>query len=295
MPSAAGSCLASKVKDMGRKLEWELSGKSDVPQKMAEAKGSVDAFSRASEGISRKFKDAFKDIALGFIAPMILVQKAIGFIMDKIEEAKRKAEEARAFAKEEESKKYAAAGGREAILQYEEQEKEKENRRKGADLVNQGYQKFLTNDPRGKTILEEYKKKEPGMASVGGIVPVEALAAVDEEVRKKIEAAIAPDVAARQAAEDAKKGGDKAKDATAKATGPEVGSNVVGVGQSPQLEAMRQQTDLLASIDMTLRGIVNAGVHPSSANLTEKGQVGSQAPSGFLFGYTQILGSRISR
>jgi hypothetical protein len=280
---------------MGRKLEWELSGKSDVPQKMAEAKGSVDAFSRASDGISRKFRDAFKDIALGFIAPMILVQKAIGFITDKIEEAKRKAQEARDFAKDEESKKYAAAGGREAILQYMEQEKENENRKKAADLVNQGYQKFLTNDPRGKAILEEYKKKEPGMAGAGGIVPVEAFAAVDDEVRKKIEAAIAPDVAARQAAEDAKKGGDKAKDATAKATGPEVGSNVVGVGMSPQLEAMRQQTDLLSSIDMTLRGIVNAGVHPSSANLTEKGQVGSQAPSGFLFGYTQVLGSRISR
>lgn len=280
---------------MGRKLEWELSGKSDVPQKMAEARNSVDAFSRASEGISRKFKDAFKDIALGFIAPMILVQKAIGFITDRIEEAKRKAQEARDFAKDDESKKYAAAGGREAILQYMEQEKEKEDRRKAADLVNQGYQKFLTNDPRGKAILEEYKKKEPGMAAAAGVVPVEAFAAVDEEVRKKIEAAIAPDVAARQAAEDAKKAGEKTKDATAKTTGPEVGSNVVGVGMSPQLEAMRQQTDLLTSIDMTLRGIVNAGIHPSSANLTEKGQVGSQAPSGFLFGYTQILGSRISR
>ena len=282
---------------MGRKLEWELSGKSDVPQKMAEAKGSVDAFSRASEGISRKFKDAFKDIALGFIAPMILVQKAIGFITDKIEEAKRKAQEARDFAKEEESKKYAAPGGREAILQYMDKEAEKEKRRKGEDLATQGYKKFLAEDERGKQIYKEEAARQFDTRTVPQNIGAGVLlgSARGEEIRKRIDEILQPDIAARQAAEDAKKSGDKAKDATAKATGPEVGSNVVGVGQSPQLEAMRQQTDLLASIDMTLRGIVNAGVHPSSANLTEKGQVGSQAPSGFLFGYTQILGSRISR
>ena len=282
---------------MGRKLEWELSGKSDVPQKMAEAKGSVDAFSRASDGISRKFRDAFKDIALGFIAPMILVQKAIGFITDKIAEAKQKAEEARAFAKEEESKKYAAPGGREAILQYMDKEAEKEKRRKGEDLATQGYKKFLAEDERGRQIYKEEAAKQFDTRTVPQNIGAGVLlgSARGEEIRKRIDEILQPDIAARQAAEDAKKSGDKAKDATAKATGPEVGSNVVGVGQSPQLEAMRQQTDLLASIDMTLRGIVNAGVHPSSANLTEKGQVGSQAPSGFLFGYTQILGSRISR
>lgn len=282
---------------MGRKLEWELSGKSDVPQKMAEARNSVDAFSRASEGISRKFRDAFKDIALGFIAPMILVQKAIGFITDRIEEAKRKAQEARDFAKEEESKKYAAPGGREAILQYMEKEAEKEKRRKGEDLATQGYKKFLAEDERGRQIYKEEAAKQFDTRTVPQNIGAGVLlgSARGEAIRKRIDELLQPDIAARQAAEDAKKSGDKAKDATAKTTGPEVGSNVVGVGMSPQLEAMRQQTDLLTSIDMTLRGIVNAGVHPSSANLTEKGQVGSQAPSGFLFGYTQILGSRISR
>ncbi len=286
---------------MGRKLEWELSGKSDVPQKMAEARNSVDAFSRASEGISRKFKDAFKDIALGFIAPMILVQKAIGFITDRIEEAKRKAQEANDFAKEEESKKYAGAGGREAALQAQERKAEEEKKKKGSLMSFQGYYGFLTQDERGKKMLEEEAAKNAltksmfERGSIGGAAQVLLQSRSGEGIKKRIDEILQPDVAARQAAEDAKKSGDKAKDATAKTTGPEVGSNVVGVGMSPQLEAMRQQTDLLTSIDMTLRGIVNAGIHPSSANLTEKGQVGSQAPSGFLFGYTQILGSRISR
>jgi hypothetical protein len=281
---------------MGRKLEWELSGKSDVPQKMAQAKASMEGLEGAANAVSKKFREAFKDIALSFIAPAVLVNKAIGFLMDKIEEAKRKAQEARDFAKDEESKRYAPSGGREAVLQLMEQQKEEENRQKGQALAMQGYQHFLEKDPRGRAILEEYNKSDAAATNpLRGIAPAAVLAGMNEEVQKKIEAILAPDVSARTAAEDAKKSGDKAKDATAKATGPEVGSNVVGVGQSPQLEAMRQQTDLLASIDMTLRGIVNAGVHPSSANLTEKGQVGSQAPSGFLFGYTQILGSRISR
>jgi hypothetical protein len=278
---------------MGRKLEWELSGKSDVPQKMAQAKASMEGFEGASNAVGKKFREAFKDIALGFIAPMILVQKAIGFITDKIAEAKQKAQEARDFAKEEESKKYAAPGGREAILQWMERQAEEEKKKKGQDLATQGYMKFLEEDPRGK-VVQDQLKKEGKLKSFAGR-NYTSNPEVVKEIKERIDAILAPDVSARQAAEDAKKGGDKAKDATAKATGPEVGSNVVGVGQSPQLEAMRQQTDLLASIDMTLRGIVNAGVHPSSANLTEKGQVGSQAPSGFLFGYTQILGSRISR
>jgi len=280
---------------MGRKLEWELSGKSDVPQKMAQAKASMEGVEGAANAVGKKFREAFKDIALGFVAPMILVQKAIGFITDKIEEAKRKAEDARNFAKEEESKKYTREGGREAILQYMEREQEAEKRKKGQDAQSQGYRKFLEADERGKAIVEDEEKKRPelkGAFSFGGSASV---LSSEDAIRQRIDAVLTADIAARQAAEDAKKLGDKPKDATAKATGPEVGSNVVGVGMSPQLEAMRQQTDLLTSIDMTLRGIVNAGVSPSSANLTEKGQVGSQAPSGFIFGHTQILGSRISR
>jgi len=232
---------------------------------------------------------------------MILVQKAIGFITDRIEEAKRKAQEANDFAKEEESKKYAGSGGREAALQAQERKAEEEKKKKGSLLSFQGYYGFLTQDERGKKMLEEEAAKNAltksmfERGSIGGAAQVLLQSSSGEGIKKRIDEILQPDVAARQAAEDAKKAGEKTKDATAKTTGPEVGSNVVGVGMSPQLEAMRQQTDLLTSIDMTLRGIVNAGIHPSSANLTEKGQVGSQAPSGFLFGYTQILGSRISR
>jgi hypothetical protein len=278
---------------MGRKLEWELSGKSDVPQKVAEAKNAMAGMNGAINAVGKKWSEAFKDIALGFVAPMILVQKAIGFITDKIAEAQKRAEDAREFAKEEESKKYSREGGREAILQWMERQAEEEKKKKGQDLETQGYKKFLEEDPRGK-VLQEQLKKEGKIKSFAGqnfINDPEVL----KEIKARIEAILAPDVSARQSAEEAAKNkedkGDKGASAPKMA---ELSSNVVGVGQSPQLAAMKEQTEHLASIDMSLRAIVNSGMTQNN-NLTEKGQVGSQAPSGFLFGYTNVTGSRLSR
>jgi hypothetical protein len=280
---------------MGRKLEWELSGKSDVPQKVAEAKNAMAGMNGAINALGKKWSEAFKDIALGFVAPMILVQKAIGFIADRIEEAKQKAKDAQDFAKEEESKKYSREGGREAILQWMERQAEEEKRRKGEDLQSQGYRKFLESDERGKAIVKEEEKKRPELQGAYVFGGSASVLSADDEIRKRIDALIAPDIAARKAAEDAKNAekdkGDKGASAPKMA---ELSSNVVGVGQSPQLAAMKEQTEHLASIDMSLRAIVNSGM-TSSNNLTEKGQVSSQAPSGFMFGYTHILGSRISR
>lgn len=280
---------------MGRKLEWELSGKSDVPQKVAEAKNAMAGMNGAINAVSKKWSEAFKDIALGFVAPMILVQKAIGFITDKIEKAKQDAQDARDFAKEEESKKYTREGGREAILQWVERQAEEEKIRKGKDAQSEGYRKFLEADERGKALVKEEEKKRPelrGAADFGGAA---SILAAEDEIRKRIDELIAPDIAARKAAEDAKNAEkDKADKGASAPKMAELSSNVVGVGQSPQLAAMKEQTEHLASIDMSLRAIVNSGMTQNN-NLTEKGQVGSQAPSGFLFGYTNVTGSRLSR
>jgi len=240
---------------MGRKLEWELSGKSDVPQKMAQAKASMEGVEGAANAMSKKFKEAFKDIAVGFLAPMVLVQKAIGFITDKIEKVKQDAQEARDFAKEEESKKYAPAGGREAIIQWMEKEKDTESKRKGLDAASEGYRRFLESDVRGMEIVKEEVKKRPGFERAaepfGGAA---FMLSTEDEIRKRIDIIIAPDIAARKAAEDAK---NAAKEGGAKAVA-EVGSNVIGVGQSPQLDAMRQQIVLQEDMANSLRALVEA-------------------------------------
>jgi hypothetical protein len=262
---------------MGRKLEWELSGKSDVPQKMAQAKASMEGLEGAANGLSKKFKEAFKDIALGFVAPMVLVQKAIGFITDQFSKLQQFAQESRDFAKEADSAKFFRPGAREAILQGEERKKEREGKMKGAFGTQLGYAEFLADDPRGKALMRE-AGKSPSMVTTGagpfsflnpiisaiGMKTQEGVSAqimaTDPAVRAKIDAMLAGDVAKRAAAEAS---------ASAEKTAPtaqkiaEVSGNVIGVGQSPQLDAMRQQIVLQEDMANSLRAIVEAGQRQS--------------------------------
>jgi hypothetical protein len=257
---------------MGRKLEWELSGKSDVPEKMAKAKASMEGLEGAANGLSKKFKEAFKDIALGFVAPMVLVQKAIGFITDQFDKLRQFAQESRDFAKDADSAKFFRPGAREAILQGEERKKEREGKMKGAFGTQLGYAEFLSDDPRGKALMRE-AGKSPSMVTTGAgpfsflnpiISAIGARAqegvsaqimATDPAVRAKIDELLAGESAARAAkiAKDATADGSLTAQKIA-----EVSGNVIGVGQSPQLDAMRQQIVLQEDMANSLRAIVEA-------------------------------------
>jgi hypothetical protein len=234
---------------MGRKLEWELSGKSDVPEKMAKAKASMEGVEGAANALSKKFREAFKDIAVGFLAPMVLIQKAISFISDKIAQAKQDTAEARAFAKEEESRGLMRTGGREALLQSEERHAARLRQEKAARGNVEGYQSFLLEDPRGRKLLEE--QANPSAIVASKFIPsmpgeekqtqeefIAKLTAKNPKVQAMIDELLAGEAAARAA--------KIAKDATADG-GPtaqkvaEISSNVVGVGMSPQLDIATKQ------------------------------------------------------
>jgi len=254
---------------MGRKLEWELSGKSDVPQKMAQAKSSMEGLEGAANGLSKKFKEAFKDIALGFVAPMVLVQKAIGFITDQFEKLRQFAQESRDFAKEADSAKFFRPGAREAILQGEERKKEREGKMKGAFGTQLGYAEFLSDDPRGKALMKE-AGKSPSMVTTGAgpfsfLNPIISaigmktqagvsaqIMATDPAVRAKIDAMLAGDIAKRTETQQA----EKAKETAAVAKGLDVGSNVVGVGMSPQLDALNKSVALQEDMANSLRTMI---------------------------------------
>jgi hypothetical protein len=251
---------------MGRKLEWELSGKSDVPEKMAKAKASMEGVEGAANALSKKFREAFKDIAVGFLAPMILVQKAISFISDKIAQAKQDAQEARDFAKDEESKRYMKGGAREVLNLATEREAEAKRQAKAKLAEQLAYEDFLLNDPRGQELL---KQKVPASAIVASqVVPYNPFTSTGEKerrefqagetakmpaVRAAIEAMVAGDALARIQAEAAKQP-DKAAAAAAK--GMDVGSNVVGVGMSPQLDALNKSVALQEDMANSLRTMI---------------------------------------
>jgi len=275
---------------MGRKLEWELSGKSDVPEKMAKAKASMEGLEGAGNALSKKFREAFKDIAVGFLAPMVLIQKIIGFISDKIAQAKADADAAREFAKDPESKKYAPAGGREAILQYMERKTEEDKRNKGLSLASQGYEDFLKTTEKGKAMLAD----RPGfMKAAEAFIPQDILGknpnatresfaakqmAQSPEVRAAIDAFLAGDISKRSAAEAAALAGANAP--TAQKIN-EISGNVIGVGMSPQLAAMKEQTDLQSDMANSLRALVERD-QVAQGFRTQKGEydLGSPASGG---------------
>ena len=249
---------------MGRKLEWELSGKSDVPEKMAKAKASMEGLEGASNALGKKFREAFKDIAVGFLAPMVLIQKALSFISDKIAQAKQDAQEARDFAKEEESKGYMKGGAREVLLQAGEREAEAKKQAKAKLAEKLAYESFLLEDPRGQKLLEQQRggAKEvlskfmpynPLEGSAGAQREfVAKQAAQDPAVRAAIEALVAGDALGRMKPEAP--GGAEGGMTASKI--PELASNVIGVGMSPQLDIANKQLVVQEDMANSLRTLI---------------------------------------
>lgn len=255
---------------MGRKLEWELSGKSDVPEKMAKAKASMEGLQGAANALSKKFSEAFKDIAVGFVAPMVLVQKAIAFISEQFDKFKEFAKESRDFAKDAASTGI-APGAREALLQQDERKKAYEDARKRVFGQYQGYREFLLNDPRGRQMLTQQMPISEGTITqiietvVGGAVG--SAARINQPGMEAFATTMAqrPDVQAMIESILAKEAADRAAKEAALANAPtaqkvaEVSSNVIGVGMSPQLDALQTQISLQEDMANSLRALVEAG------------------------------------
>ena len=250
---------------MGRKLEWELSGKSDVPEKMAKAKASMEGLEGAANGLSKKFREAFKDIAVGFLAPMALIQKALSFISDKIAQAKQDAQEARDFAKDEESKGYMKGGARSVLNIATEREAEAKRQAKAKLAEQLAYEDFLLNDPRGKELL---KQNVPASAIVASqVVPYNPFTSSGEKERREFQAGETAKLPGVRAAIEAMVAGDALGRMKPEAPGaaeggmtaskiPELASNVIGVGMSPQLDIANKQLVVQEDMANSLRTLI---------------------------------------
>lgn len=78
---------------MAQSLELNMKTTSDVPQAMDKAKSATVSFAKQTEDIQKKFSTAFKDIFLGFTAPMVIIQSLISSITNAVENAKKQAQE----------------------------------------------------------------------------------------------------------------------------------------------------------------------------------------------------------
>ena len=62
---------------MSQTLEVNIKTTNDVPAAMDKAKTATVSFAKQVEDVQKKFSTAFKDIFLGFVAPMVLLQNVI--------------------------------------------------------------------------------------------------------------------------------------------------------------------------------------------------------------------------
>ena len=69
---------------MAQDLTVNIKTTSDVPQAMNKAGAAAKGFDKQLGDIGTKFSNSFKDIFLGFTAPMVILQSLIGAISSAI-------------------------------------------------------------------------------------------------------------------------------------------------------------------------------------------------------------------
>ena len=238
---------------MAQDLTVNIKTTSDVPQAMEKSKSAVVSFSKQVEDIQKKFSTAFKDIFLGFTAPMVLLQGTISIISSAIAKAKQDAKEGLDLIAKGETVFASSEEKRMATLFKAKKQREEE-----LALIKAGKEemtrKFLTETESGKNIVS---KEMSGAVAMQRPIPSvgELSKRADiqgEAVRRFLESPEGAQYAKILAEEEAKAGaGADQKAGTFK--GPEGFGTVVGVGANPVMEAMTRQNEILEEIKLILQ------------------------------------------
>jgi hypothetical protein len=277
---------------MAQDLTVNIKTTSDVPQAMDKAKSATVSFSRQVEDIQKKFSTAFKDIFLGFTAPMILLQGVLGTISKLIADNQKRHEDAAKAAIEGTNDLMSAED------KYWAKKTERENKSKKAAEEAQTAREdvtlsFLENDPRGKEIVNRYKSAmPPGMSGAASFNSADNLArqkAIQEEVQKLISESAAEDPITKleeaqrkqklaeerikKEEEEAKirAAKDRAKKEAASPMAHSVSGNVIGVGANPVVTALQEQQAIAREQLAVLQVIASNGMQGPSGDVTASG------------------------
>ena len=218
---------------MAQSLELNIKTTSDVPQAMDKAKTATVSFGKQVEDIQKKFSTAFKDIFLGFTAPMILLQGAISYISNAIAKAKQDAKEGLDLLSKGESK-FVTSEEQRAALFFKRRAELKEEQRLSEEGRAEITKQVLTSTEFKDFVLpDQFKRRLAAGESIESISRDKGLQqdALDfykntAEGRKITEGM---DIGKQTKQSDFK--------------GPEGFSNVIGVGPNPVIEAMNAQLD----------------------------------------------------
>jgi hypothetical protein len=236
---------------MAQDLTVNIKTTSDVPQAMDKAKVAAGSFGKQVDDIGMKFKNSFKDIFLGFAAPMVILQSAISFISGAIEKAKQDAREGldliaqgeTRFANSEQQKQ--ASFVKFKIAEQEEEQKVK----LGAQKI---YEDFL-DTREGKAIYDKYAPQYSGPEGEANMFTLPQMAK-SQKVRDEIEQWFRDNQDKLNVGPGSKPGQNKAD-----FKGPEGFGNVIGVGPNPVMEAMNAQLEEAQKQTALLEKIANPG------------------------------------
>jgi hypothetical protein len=243
---------------MAQSLELNIKTTSDVPQAMDKAKAATVSFGKQMEDIKKKFSTSFKDIFLGFFAPMVLLQSAISSVSGAIEDARRRAQEGLDLLAKGDSMFVSSHERRMAMYFKERQEREKESE-SAKEGRAESTKMFLETTPEGQKLLDQLRREN--MANYLINPRFTANMASREDVQKRAleafsgsdegKAAIQWEETQRKqklAAERIRKEEEEAKVKAAKQTGKEglsapnsMSGNIIGVGSNPVVIALQEQ------------------------------------------------------
>jgi hypothetical protein len=248
---------------MAQDLTVNIKTTSEVPQAMEKAKSATVSFGKQVEDIQKKFSTAFKDIAFSYVAPLVLLNKAISLITDSLEKSKQEIKDIRDFAATSNSPYLDPKTKYLANLRVAT-DRERMERGMAPKATIEEYAYFLQNDPRSKDVLESaglganLKALVAGVFSSGDEGAARSLAS-NPEIKAAIDAII------EKAAKDAQAKSGEAEKKPGTFKGPEGFGSVIGVGANPVMEAMTKQVEVLQEIKLILQESMpsGGGVPPS--------------------------------
>ena len=274
---------------MSQSLEVNIKTTSDVPQAMDKAKTATTGFAKQVEDIQKKFSTSFKDIFLGFAAPMVILQSTISYISGAIEEARRNAKEGLDLMAKGDSMFVSAHERRMAAFFKErnERQKESESAKEGrAEVTKQ----FLLQNEEGKKLRKELIWENLGNYLINPLFTTNM--SKQEDVQKRAfdlwsqstegKAALqweqtqekqkkAAETAKKQE-EDARKAGKEVVSTPSSSSLPtSMSGNVIGVGANPVVTALQEQQAIAREQLACLQIMASQGTGTPSADLTNKG------------------------
>lgn len=233
----------------GQDLTLNVKTTSDVPQAMDKAKSAVVSFSKQIEDVQKKFSTGFKDIFLGFTAPMVLLQGAIQLISSAIAQAKQDAKEGLDLVAKGET--IYATSDEKKMANFFKAKAAREAEQKAVKYgLTEMTRLYLDSEEGRKVYMQFLKEMGPIKFDESEAKKQDFTVSNPRLQQLALEAFLAsPEGKAFQPIFE-----DKNADKAGTFKGPEGFGSVIGVGANPVMEKMTKQNELLEQIrDLTFQ------------------------------------------